>query len=68
MKFEAMFQPVKIGNMTVPNRFVMSPMGNNFANTDGKMSERSAARRQREVPESRVCFPMIPSAILKRLF
>ena len=31
MKFEAMFQPVKIGNMTVPNRFVMSPMGNNFA-------------------------------------
>lgn len=23
MKFEAMFQPVKIGNMTVPNRFVM---------------------------------------------
>ena len=37
MKFEAMFQPVKIGNMTVPNRFVMSPMGNNFANTDGKM-------------------------------
>lgn len=43
MKFEAMFQPVKIGNMTVPNRFVMSPMGNNFANTDGKMSERSAA-------------------------
>ena len=43
MKFEAMFQPVKIGNMTVPNRFVMSPMGNNFANTDGKMSECSAA-------------------------
>ncbi len=34
MKFEAMFQPVKIGNMTVPNRFVMSPMGNYFANTD----------------------------------
>ena len=30
MKFEAMFQPVKIGNMTVPNRFVMSPMGNKF--------------------------------------
>ena len=45
MKFEAMFQPVKIGNMTVPNRFVMSPMGNNFANTDGKMSERESKRR-----------------------
>lgn len=43
MKFEAMFQPIKIGNMTVPNRFVMCPMGNNFADTDGKMSEKSAA-------------------------
>lgn len=43
MKFEAMFQPIQIGKMTVPNRFVMCPMGNNFANTDGKMSERSAA-------------------------
>lgn len=43
MKFEAMFQPIQIGKMTVPNRFVMCPMGNNFANTDGRMSERSAA-------------------------
>ena len=43
MKFEAMFQPIKIGNVTIPNRFVMCPMGNNFANTDGKMSERSIA-------------------------
>lgn len=42
MKFEKMFQPIQIGPMTVPNRFVMSPMGNNFANTDGSMSERSA--------------------------
>ena len=40
MKIEAMFQPIKIGNVTIPNRFVMCPMGNNFANTDGKMSER----------------------------
>ena len=39
MKFEAMFQPIQIGPMTVANRFVMSPMGNNFANTDGTMSE-----------------------------
>ena len=37
MKFEAMFQPIQIGPMTVANRFVMSPMGNNFANTDGKI-------------------------------
>ena len=43
MKFEAMFQPIQIGPMTVANRFVMSPMGNNFANTDGSMSERSAS-------------------------
>lgn len=43
MKFEAMFQPIKIGKVTIPNRFVMCPMGNNFAETDGRMSERSAA-------------------------
>ena len=43
MKFEAMFQPIQIGPMTVANRFVMSPMGNNFANTDGTMSECSAS-------------------------
>ncbi len=43
MKFENMFQPIQIGPMTVKNRFVMSPMGNNFANTDGSMSERSAS-------------------------
>ena len=43
MKFENMFKPIQIGPMTVSNRFVMSPMGNNFANTDGTMSERSAS-------------------------
>lgn len=43
MKFEAMFQPIKIGSVTVPNRFVMCPMGNNFADTEGKLTERSAA-------------------------
>lgn len=43
MQFVKMFQPIQIGPMTVPNRFVMSPMGNNFANTDGTMSERSAS-------------------------
>lgn len=35
MKFNAMFQPIEIGPMTVKNRFVVPPMGNNFANTDG---------------------------------
>lgn len=43
MKFKAMFQPIEIGNMTVKNRFVVPPMGNNFANTDGTMSEQSEA-------------------------
>ena len=38
MKFNAMFQPINIGPMTVKNRFVVPPMGNNFANTDGSMS------------------------------
>ena len=43
MKFNAMFQPINIGPMTVKNRFVVPPMGNNFANTDGSMSEQSVA-------------------------
>ena len=43
MKFNAMFQPINIGPMTVKNRFVVPPMGNNFANTDGSMSEQSSA-------------------------
>ena len=43
MKFDAMFSPIKIGNMTVKNRFVVPPMGNNFANTDGTWSEQSVA-------------------------
>ncbi|MEJ8787528.1 FAD-dependent oxidoreductase [Dorea sp. ICN-14282] len=43
MKFNAMFSPIQIGPMTVKNRFVVPPMGNNFANTDGTWSEQSAA-------------------------
>ncbi len=43
MMFKSMFTPIKIGSMTVPNRFVVSPMGNNFANTDGSMSDASLA-------------------------
>ena len=43
MKFKSMFTPIKIGPMTVPNRFVVPPMGNNFANTDGTMSDNSLA-------------------------
>ena len=48
MKFNAMFQPIEIGPMTVKNRFVVPPMGNNFANTDGTMSEQSADITEKE--------------------
>ncbi len=41
MKYPNMFSPMNIGTVTVPNRFVVPPMGNNFANTDGTLSERS---------------------------
>ena len=43
MKFEHMFSPIQIGHMVVKNRFVVPPMGNNFANTDGTWSEQSVA-------------------------
>lgn len=43
MKFKAMFQPIQIGSVTVPNRFAVPPMGNNYANTDGTLSDRSVA-------------------------
>ena len=43
MKFPNMFRPIRIGSVMVPNRFVVPPMGNNFANTDGTLSERSLA-------------------------
>ncbi|MDR4945723.1 oxidoreductase [Neobacillus cucumis] len=43
MKFTSMFSPIQIGPMTVSNRFVVSPMCNNFANPDGSMSDTSLA-------------------------
>ncbi len=46
MKFPAMFSPIQIGTVTVPNRFVVPPMGNNLANTDGTLSDRSLAYYQ----------------------
>ena len=39
MDFKILFSPVKIGNMVVPNRFVVPPMGTNLANADGTVSE-----------------------------
>ncbi|RDY32385.1 FAD-dependent oxidoreductase [Lachnotalea glycerini] len=41
MRFQNMFTPVQIGPVTIKNRFVVPPMGNNFANGDGCLSERS---------------------------
>ena len=43
MKFDNMFSPIQVGPMTVKNRFVVPPMGNNFANTDGTWSDQSVA-------------------------
>ena len=43
MKFKNMFSPIQIGPMTVKNRFVVPPMGNNFAKTDGTWSDESVA-------------------------
>ena len=48
MKFNAMFQPINIGPMTVKNRFVVPPMGNNFANTDGSMKVAVRINRRAE--------------------
>lgn len=36
-----MFSPIKIGPMTVPNRFVVSPMCNNYATERGELSDTS---------------------------
>lgn len=43
MSFDALFQPIAIGPIKVKNRFVVPPMGNNFANTDGTWSDQSVA-------------------------
>ena len=43
MKFRTMFSPIQVGPMTVKNRFVVPPMGNNFANTDRTWSDQSVA-------------------------
>lgn len=37
--FDALFTPFKIGKMEVKNRIVMSPMGTNSAEKDGRISE-----------------------------
>lgn len=39
MMFPKLLSPIKIGNMEVKNRFVVPPMGTNYANPDGSVSE-----------------------------
>ncbi|MBQ6395805.1 MAG: FAD-dependent oxidoreductase [Atopobiaceae bacterium] len=38
--FEKLFEPVRINGMEVPNRLVFEPMGNYYAELDGKASQR----------------------------
>ena len=46
MECKHLFAPLNIGPMEVKNRFVVPPMGNNFANTDGTWSDQSLAYYQ----------------------
>ncbi|TET62845.1 hypothetical protein E3J48_03665 [Candidatus Aerophobetes bacterium] len=39
MKLEKLFSPIRIGNIEVKNRIVMAPMGANFENVDGSVTE-----------------------------
>lgn len=43
MPYRYMYSPIQIGPIEVPNRFVVPPMGNNFANSDGTWSGQSRA-------------------------
>lgn len=40
MEFKSLFQPIKIGQMHVKNRLVVPPMGTNYANNDGTVTQR----------------------------
>lgn len=41
--YKKLFSPMNIGKMVVPNRIVMTAMGNHLANTDGSVSEEDIA-------------------------
>ena len=41
--YSPLFQPGRIGSLTLRNRLVMAPMGSNFAETDGTCGERIQA-------------------------
>ena len=37
------FDPIKLGDLELPNRIIMAPMGSNFAEADGRCGERIQA-------------------------
>lgn len=39
MDFPGLLSPIKIGSLEVKNRYVVPPMGTNFANPDGSVSQ-----------------------------
>lgn len=43
MSFDVLFQPIKIGNVEVKNRFVVPPMDTGLPNDDGTVNERTIA-------------------------
>ena len=42
-RFERLFQPIRLGEMEVRNRFVLTPMATNFSSNDGFVTERLKA-------------------------
>ena len=47
MRLEKMLSPGRIGAMELKNRFVVPPMGTNFATYDGEVTEDMIRRRAR---------------------
>ncbi len=39
MEFSMLLSPLKIGTMKIKNRFIVPPMGTNFANIDGTVTQ-----------------------------
>src|SRR5262249_8943918 len=40
---ERLFEPIRVGSVVIPNRFVMSAMGARFADSDGQVTDRQVA-------------------------
>ena len=47
MNYRKIFEPIKIGSMTLKNRIVMGPMGTSLANIDNSLSDRQLAYYKR---------------------